>query len=95
MLVDGRGMSLYLYALDQTGVSNCYEACAVAWPPLLSDAPTALPDTMAIDLGTTIRADGTAQVTYKGVPLYYWIADQKPGDVTGQNVDGVWFVVAP
>jgi len=30
--------------------------------------------------------DGAQQVTYKGMPLYYWIADKSPGDTTGQNV---------
>jgi plastocyanin len=45
-------------------------------------------------LGTTARKDGSTQVTYNGWPLYYWVKDQKPGDVTGQNVNGVWFVVS-
>jgi predicted lipoprotein with Yx(FWY)xxD motif len=40
-------------------------------------------------------ADGRKIVTYKGMPLYYWAADAKPGDATGQNVGEVWFVVAP
>ena len=94
MLVDGKGQSLYLYTLDAAGVSHCYDQCAIVWPPLLADAPTA-PDPLTIGLGTAIRADGRSQVTYNGMPLYYWVADQKPGDTTGQNVDGVWFVVAP
>jgi len=94
MLVDSKGMSLYLFTKDEAGLSNCYDQCAVQWPPLLSNAPTG-PETVAPGLGTTERNDGTLQVTYKGEPLYYWIADQKPADTTGQNVGGVWFVVAP
>jgi predicted lipoprotein with Yx(FWY)xxD motif len=46
-------------------------------------------------LGTTKRTDGTTQVTYNGWPLYYWKNDSKPGDVTGENVQGVWFVITP
>ena len=39
--------------------------------------------------------DGTMIVTYNGMPLYYWVNDKAAGDVTGQNVGGVWFVVSP
>jgi predicted lipoprotein with Yx(FWY)xxD motif len=43
-------------------------------------------------LGTFTRADGTIQVTYNGLPLYYWVSDTKAGDTTGQGING--FVVA-
>jgi predicted lipoprotein with Yx(FWY)xxD motif len=95
ILVDPRGMTLYLYTKDDASVSNCYDQCAAAWPPLLTDSDPTGPDALVGGLGTTQRNDGTAQVTYNGVPLYYWAKDQKPGDTTGQNVGGVWFVVNP
>ncbi len=44
---------------------------------------------------TTKRTDGAMQVTYNGVPLYYYAADKKAGDVMGQGIGGVWFVAAP
>ena len=41
-LVDDKGMSLYLFEADEGGKSTCYDACAGAWPPLLTtDAPQA------------------------------------------------------
>jgi predicted lipoprotein with Yx(FWY)xxD motif len=95
ILVDARGMSLYLYTKDAPSTSNCYDQCAAAWPPLLTDTSPMGPDAVASGLGTTTRTDGATQVTYNGRPLYYWAKDQKPGDVTGQNVGGVWFVVNP
>lgn len=95
ILVDARGMTLYLYTKDQPSVSNCYDACATAWPPLLTGSDPTGSDAVAAGLGTTQRTDGGVQVTYNGVPLYYWAKDQKPGDTTGQNVGGVWFVVNP
>jgi predicted lipoprotein with Yx(FWY)xxD motif len=95
MLVDARGMTLYLYTKDQPGVSNCYDACAAAWPPLLTESNPTGSDAVAAGLGTTQRTDGSLQVTYNGMPLYFWAKDQKPGDATGQNVGGVWFVVNP
>jgi predicted lipoprotein with Yx(FWY)xxD motif len=95
ILVDPTGMTLYLYTKDDPSVSNCYDQCAQAWPPLLTDSDPTGPDAVAGGLGTTQRTDGSLQVTYNGAPLYYWAKDQKPGDTTGQNVGGVWFVVNP
>jgi hypothetical protein len=32
-------------------------------------------------------------VKYGAWPLYYFAKDTKPGDTTGQGVQGVWYVV--
>ena len=95
ILVDARGMTVYLYTQDQSSVSNCYDSCAAASPPLLTDSDPSGPDAIAAGLGTTQRKDGGVQVTYNGIPLYYWAKDEKPGDTTGQNVGGDWFVLNP
>ena len=94
-LVDGAGSSLYLYTKDTPGVSNCYGKCEAAWPPLLSvDQPT-LGDNIATSLiSTTLRKDGSTQLTYNGWPLYYYAKDATPGDVSGQAVGKVWWVVS-
>ncbi len=94
-LTDPAGMTLYMYTKDEPSVSNCYDSCAAAWPPLLTSSDPTGPDGIASGLGTTTRTDGTLQVTYNGMPLYYWIKDTTPGETTGQNVGGVWFVVNP
>ncbi len=95
-LVDGKGMTLYLFTKDSPNTSVCYDKCAVAWPPLLtSGTPVAGNGVDASKFGTTTRKDGTTQVTYNGWPLYYYFKDKAPGDVTGQNVGTVWFVVSP
>ena len=58
--------------------------CAKAWPPLLTKGnPTAGSGVDASDLGTTMRSDGTEQVTYKGHPLYYFVADTSAGSTKG------------
>jgi hypothetical protein len=47
-------------------------------------------------LATITRADdGKNQVTYNGIPLYYFAKDAKAGDINGQGIKGVWFLVAP
>ncbi len=98
VLVDERGLTLYMFARDsrEPSTSNCYGTCAINWPPLLTtDRPVAGPGVRPELLGTITRADGTRQVTYNGWPLYYWFQDAQPGDTRGQNVGGVWFVVRP
>jgi predicted lipoprotein with Yx(FWY)xxD motif len=94
-LVDGKGMTLYLFTKDTTNTTVCYDKCATAWPPLLTTGtPAAGTGVDASKFGTTKRTDGTTQVTYNGWPLYYFQKDKAPGDVTGQNVGSVWFVVS-
>jgi predicted lipoprotein with Yx(FWY)xxD motif len=96
ILVDSKGMTLYLFTNDTPNTTTCYNSCATSWPPLLTNgAPTAGTGVSASLLGTTTRTDGTTQVTYNGWPLYYFISDQVAGDTTGENVQNIWFVVTP
>ncbi len=92
ILVDGKGMTLYLFTKDAPNTSNCTGQCLAAWPPLLGK-PTAGKGVDATKLGSFTSADGSTQASYNGWPLYYWQADAKPGDVTGQKVNNVWFVL--
>jgi predicted lipoprotein with Yx(FWY)xxD motif len=103
VLVDGQGFTLYVFAPDKhSGRSTCYGKCATAWPPLVlpngvTRAPAG-PGVRAALLGTTKRKDGTVEVTYKKWPLYTWVIDSAPGDVTGQdlnNLGGKWYVITP
>jgi predicted lipoprotein with Yx(FWY)xxD motif/plastocyanin len=96
VLTDGEGRVLYLFTRDERNKSNCYDACAQTWPPLLTQgAPVAEGDGVtAARLGTTARTDGGMQVTYNGWPLYYYDQDAAAGDANGQARGGVWFVVS-
>lgn len=99
VLVDASGLTLYRYTPDGTGKSVCTGACASVWPPLTVSAGTTPvaggPGVVTADLGTIVRSDGTRQVTYKGMPLYTYAGDSKPGEATGQGLDGNWYVVHP
>jgi len=99
ILVDGRGHALYLFTADRTPQSRCDGACAAAWPPFLTKgSPRAGRGARARLLGTTRRADGKRQVTYRGHPLYFYVGDREPGQVLCQDVfefGGRWLVVAP
>jgi len=96
-LVDGEGMTLYLFKNDVpgSGKSACYGSCADRWPPFFADVIEVPPELDVTDFNGIERDDGTLQTTYKGMPLYYYFEDEAPGDVKGQGVGGVWFVVTP
>jgi predicted lipoprotein with Yx(FWY)xxD motif/plastocyanin len=91
------GKTLYLLTTDQSGTSTCTGACATAWPPFtLAPGETVTGGSgVTGTFATLTRDDGSMQVTYDGVPLYYFAADTAAGDTNGQGVKGVWFVVTP
>ena len=97
-LVGPEGLTLYMFTNDADGVSNCSGQCATNWPPLVvadGEEPTASEDAPG-ELGVIEREDGLGrQVTYNGMPLYYWVGDTAPGQTSGHEVGGVWFVVPP
>ena len=96
VLADAEGRTLYLYTRDTRLTSNCYDACAVTWPPLMTDGAAVAGSGIAGNvLSSTRRRDGSSQVTYNGWPLYYFRNDAAPKETRGQNVGGVWFVVSP
>jgi predicted lipoprotein with Yx(FWY)xxD motif len=97
ILVDAQGKTLYYFANDipASGTSSCYGQCAVIWPIFSVDLITVSPPLVAADFSSITRTDGKKQTTYRGWPLYYYQADTKRGDVNGENVLKIWFVVKP
>ena len=96
-LVDAEGMTLYLFTNDEEGVSNCADDCTENWPPFTVRPVEILTAGTGIEgeLATIERADGGMQVTYNGMPLYFFAEDAAPGDTTGQGRGDVWWVVEP
>ncbi|RSK35334.1 hypothetical protein [Hymenobacter metallilatus] len=114
-LIDGKGRTLYFFRKDDlnpnTLPTNCTGSCEAAWPPFTTAGrqfPTLL---KASDFGTITRTtaggggpygDGTAstaQLTYKGKPLYYYTADNLTrGRVEGHGLvseGDQWLVATP
>lgn len=94
IVVDSEGMTLYVFDNDSEGTSACTGDCAANWPPLTGEV-TAGEGTDEGLLGSTERDDGSMQVTYDGLPLYYFAGDEAAGDTNGQGVGGIWWVIAP
>lgn len=94
VLADGAGRTLYGFTADSTGKSACSGGCSDNWPALVSDAtPTLGTGLDAEDFATITRDDGAKQVTFYGLPLYYFKGDTAAGQTNGQGVGGKWFVV--
>jgi predicted lipoprotein with Yx(FWY)xxD motif len=92
ILVGSNNMTLYTFGKDTagSGKSACNGPCAANWPPLLVDGNPAV----SSDYSVITRDDGKKQLAYKGMPLYFWIKDTKPGDKTGDGfLNGAWKIV--
>lgn len=91
------GMALYVFTKDSGTTSACTGGCADNWPPLTVAAASDVTAGAGLlaDVGTITRDDGTLQVTLGGHPLYYFKGDAAAGDVNGQGINDVWFVVGP
>ena len=96
VLTGPNGRTLYYFTTDTPTSSSCTGTCAVVWPPLVVPTGTRLGLASGVSgtLGTVMRPDGSAQVTYDGRLLYYYQGDTGPGQDKGQGVGGTWFVVA-
>jgi predicted lipoprotein with Yx(FWY)xxD motif len=90
-LVGYNGMTVYTYDKDATDTSNCTGQCAVVWPPYIvssSDNIQNIQTGVTGNVGTLTRDDGTLQLTYNGMPLYFFASDTPSGAPTGQGVGG-------
>jgi predicted lipoprotein with Yx(FWY)xxD motif len=94
VLTNGKGLTLYTFAIDGMNKSKCDASCIHYWPPLKGPVTaTGISGTF-----TTIkRSDGTVQETWNGHPLYTYIGDSAPGQDKGNGLNlsgGVWHVAA-
>jgi predicted lipoprotein with Yx(FWY)xxD motif len=97
-LIGFTGMTVYVNAGDTGTTSTCTGECARTWLPYIvssTDNINQLQAGVKGKVGTSTRADGTLQLTYKGHPLYFYSGDNTGSDTKGNGLDGVWSVVKP
>jgi predicted lipoprotein with Yx(FWY)xxD motif len=99
VVTDGAGRLLYGSAGDANDppTSRCADACAQQWHPLVVPAGQE-PQLLGVDadkVGRVTRADGAAQVTLSGWPLYVNSADDGALKSTAPDARGAWFVLTP
>jgi len=92
-LTDGEGKALYLFTKDSVDLDSCQDQCLTNWPVVYSDHILLANGLNRTDFGSFTRSDGSKQLTYKGWPLYSFAKDTKVGDVNGEGVGGVWFLI--
>ena len=85
ILTDADGMTIYFFANDTEGTSNCEDDCLANWPPVEAEENPTAGDGVTAELGTIERSDGTRQLTVNGFPAYYFAGDAAAGDVNGQG----------
>jgi predicted lipoprotein with Yx(FWY)xxD motif len=93
------GRTLYMYPPDRRRSVTCTasKSCATAWPPLFVPSGDRVRAGVGVRqrlIGTT-RGDGGTVVTYNKWPLYFYIGDRKPGQLSGQGQGFDWYVIAP
>jgi predicted lipoprotein with Yx(FWY)xxD motif len=92
-------MTLYTFTKDTAGsaTSACkVGGCLTSWPALTVAAGTTPTGGTGVTgtLATITRADdGTIQVTYNGLPLYFFHNDKAPGDTNGSYTN--WMLAKP
>jgi predicted lipoprotein with Yx(FWY)xxD motif len=97
IVVDGKGMTAYVFDKDTpgSGKSACTGACAGEWSAITASSDKPKVDGVTGKVGTIAGADGAKQVTLEGMPLYTYADDSKVGDTEGQGKGGIWWVVSP
>lgn len=91
ILADIQGLSLYTFKPDQPNESTCYDSCAKTWPPVLVNADEA--KALSGSLNSAPRKDGSLQLTVDGHPVYLFAGDEKAGDINGDRLGNVWFLI--
>jgi predicted lipoprotein with Yx(FWY)xxD motif len=90
ILVNSQGLPLYYYLNDTAQKSAVTGGLAALWPPLTSGSPAGTGLTGKLAAVMDVHGD---QVAYNG-HLLYTFADDQPGQVSGQGVQG-FFVATP
>jgi predicted lipoprotein with Yx(FWY)xxD motif len=98
IVTDASGRTVYTFKNDVAGSGKSAVAgqLATVWPPFtLASGNPVKPTDLPGELTLINRDDGTKQVIYKGMPLYYFAQDTAPGDTKGQGIGNVWFAATP
>jgi predicted lipoprotein with Yx(FWY)xxD motif len=95
ILTLANGHTLYGLSAERHGKFICTKSsgCLAAWHPLL--VPMGTKVSAPLKLGTIERPEGDVQVTLRGLPLYSFAGDKRPGQDNGEGLKdvGTWHPV--
>ena len=96
ILVDQEGFTLYAFLNDTDGESSCTGDCLANWPAaVVEGGELNVGDLDASMFSTVENAEAGTMLKMGDWPLYRFAGDAAPGDVNGQGVGEVWYVVGP
>ncbi len=90
VLTNAQGFALYTFPSDHDGMSTCTGACVPVWPAVTVPAGTTPTAGTGVSgtVAAVLQSTGAYQVTYNGAPLYTFVGDTSPAEVSGNNVGG-------
>lgn len=91
-LSTSEGKTLYIFARDVAGESECGDACLSTWEPV--GVSTKLPLGFSDEFGLLRRDDGFVQLSFKGWPLYIF-SGEDANEISADNKDDAWYVAKP
>jgi predicted lipoprotein with Yx(FWY)xxD motif len=98
LIAGSNNMTVYTFSNDTAGngKSACTGGCLAKWPAVTVPAGATATGGYGVTgtIGTITRADnGALEVTYNGLPLYFYAGDTAPGDTNGSYPN--WNLVKP
>lgn len=94
ILTDGTDRTLYVFLIDDGADLACIAECLATWTPVMIAGPPELEKGLAASVFDTVKREGDLQLTIGGQPAYTFTGDE-PGEVNGQGLESLWFIVAP
>ena len=84
---DKLGFALYTFDNDTLGVSNCNDTCLNNWPAVLGQEGDLVVEPYSL-VERSLGTDGEVvqQWALHGMPLYFYLGDDKAGDTNGTAV---------
>lgn len=95
ILTDGEGRTLYVYLPDTAKHPACVDACLATWLPVYVQGRPEVDADVDEGVVETVPREGNRQLVVGGQPAYLFAGDEEPGDMNGQAVDNLWYMVAP
>jgi predicted lipoprotein with Yx(FWY)xxD motif len=95
ILATSKGHTLYSLSAEKKGKFICTKSsgCLAIWKPVI--IPSGGSVVGPVKLGSIKRPEGGRQATYRGLPLYSFVEDTKPGETNGEGLKdvGTWHAV--
>jgi predicted lipoprotein with Yx(FWY)xxD motif len=97
VVVTGQGRAVYRFDEDMpgSGRSACTGTCGNLWHAVTTTSSAPSGSSLTGTLGTIPASGDTKQLTLDGHPLYTYAGDSASGQIGGEGVMHLWWLVSP